>query len=191
MGIILLMLLMNVSVVYSQSDQAIIDELLQKRNRLIAEMNAEIFVKEAFDKAGATKELTTTEKIFTGMDGKVLKEVYDSNGNLLMDDFTNPEHNMTLSTNYTINMGVICRTLLNYEQQDKLRVCNPCPIIALQNNSTLVIQAETLTYGSYQDQTVWDLITGNILRIKVDCCGNIREEIPEISCRTTKKSEVQ
>jgi hypothetical protein len=163
-GIIFIVMLMSVSIVYSQVDPALMVKLEKERNNLTAEMNAEILIKESFGKLGATKVCTATECTWTGADGRILKEVYDKDGNLLMDVFTDPKFKMELTTEYTINQGVICRILLNIDKQLRLKLCNPCPLV--ESNQTA-----TKTYGAFQDQFFIDVITGDALQIKANCCG--------------------
>lgn len=186
--VIFVMMLMSISVVYSQDDQAIIAGLLEKRNRLTAEMNAEILVKDAFNKAGtgvSKGACSATECTWTGANGKVLKEIYDGSGNLISDVFTDPEFQMVLTTNYTVNRGIICRTLLNEKEEDKLKLCNPCPMERLEN---LTIMQDTQQYWAFQDQWVWDLKKNYLLRLKVNCCGVILTQ--GWCCGNTQKCEI-
>ena len=166
---IALLLLMSVSAVNCQngpsqnvSDQKIISDLNDMRLKLLTILDATIPVKDQFDKTGSTLNSVNKAagKINTYMDknGKVLAEMMDSRNILLNDTFEDPSTNIVLDTDYAINREPLCSTLIDTKNQKQLKVCDRC-------NET----------GVWQNQTVWDLKTGNVLIVKLNCSGSITE----------------
>ena len=166
---IALLLLMSVSAVNCQngpsqnvSDQKIISDLNDMRLKLLTVLDATIPVKDHFDKTGSTLNSVNKAagKINTYMDknGKVLAEMMDSSNILLNDTFEDPSTNIVLDTDYAINREPLCSTLTDTKNQEQLKVCDRCNVTSV-----------------WQNQTVWDLKTGNVLVVKSDCSGNITE----------------
>ena len=166
---IVLLLLMSVSAVNCQngpsqnvSDQKIISDLNDMRLKLLTVLDATIPVKDHFDKTGSTLNSVNKAagKINTYMDknGKVLAEMMDSSNILLNDTFEDPSTKIVLDTDYAINREPLCSTLTDTKNQEQLKVCDRC-------NETSV----------WQNQTVWDLKTGNVLVVKLNCSGSMTE----------------
>ena len=176
---ITLLVLMSVSAVNCQngpsqnvSDQKIIEDLNNMRLRLLTVLDATIPVKDHFDKTGSTFNSVNKAagKINTYKDknGRVLAEMMDSSNILLKDTFEDPATNIVLDTDYVVYREPLCCTLIDTKNQEQLKVCYRC-------NETRVWQNQTIWSGVWMNQTVWDLKTGNMLIVKLNCCGNITE----------------
>ena len=155
------------------SDQKIIDDLNNMRLRLLTILDATIPVKDHFDKAGST--LSSVNKAagkistFKDKNSKVLVEMTDSSNILLNDTFQDPSTKIVLDTDYVVYREPLCCTLIDTKNLEQLKVCYRC-------NETRVMDNKTIWQsGVWQNQTVWDLKTGNMLLVKVNCCGNTTE----------------
>jgi hypothetical protein len=168
-SILLLMLLMSISAVTCQnassqnvSDQKVIDDLNSMRLRLLTILDATIPEKDHFDKTGSVQNTVNIAagKIITYKDknGRVLVEMIDNRDELLNDTFQDPSTNLVLDTEYAAYKWPLCCTLVDTKNQEQLKVCYRC------NDSQV-----------WQNQTVWDLKTGNILTVKQNCCCDITE----------------
>jgi hypothetical protein len=182
---ITLLVLMSVSAVNCQngtsknvtdkdvSDQKLIDDLNNMRLRLLTILDATIPVKDNFDKAGSTLNSVNKAagKINTYKDknGRILAEMMDSRNVLLNDTFEDPATNIVLNTDYVIYKEPLCYNLTDTMNMEQLKVCYRC-------NETRVWQNHTIWQsGVWMNQTVWDLKTGNVLIVKLNCCGNTTE----------------
>lgn len=168
-GIVLLVLLMSIFGANCQnasgqnvSDQKVIEDLNNMRLRLLTILDATIPEKDHFDKVGSIQNTVNIAagKIITYKDknGRILVEMIDNRNELLNDTFQDPSTNLVLDTEYAAYKWPLCCTLVDTKNQEQLNVCYRC------NDSQV-----------WQNQTVWDLKTGNILMVKQNCCCDITE----------------
>jgi len=166
--VVLLMLLLSISTVYSQqssvSDQQIINNLNQLRMELLQKLIATIPVKVQFSMNEAAAVQNCINKgvlrscTYAFKTGEVLSETKDERGYLINDSFQDPANHVVLNTEYTLYNRPLCYTLIDTMKQVGIKVCNSC-----QNNTTDIL---------WTNQTVRDYKTGDTLIVTLDCCGN-------------------
>ncbi len=165
--IVLLMLLLSISPVYSQqasaSDQQVINNLSQLRTELLQKLVATIPAKFHFSMNEAAAVQSCNNKgglrfcTYTFKTGEVLSETTNQRGYLINDSFQDPSSHIVLNTEYTLYNRPLCYTLIDTLEQVGIKVCNPC------NNNTVSI--------SWTNQTVRDYKTGDTLILTLNCCS--------------------
>lgn len=170
-GMVLLMLLLSISAVYSQqtngSDQTLINSLDQLRVEMLQKLCAIIPVKEHFASIEATGAKSCAQNgvlkscTYTFSTGQVLSETKDASGYLVNDSFQDPINHLVLNTEYTLYNRPLCYTLIDTLKLVVLKVCYACG-----NNTTCMCT-------SWQNQTLRNYTSGDTLLVKANCCGNI------------------
>jgi hypothetical protein len=165
--IVLLMLLLSISTVYSQqasaSDKQVVNNLSQLRMELLQKLVATIPVKFHFSMNEAAAVQNCKNKgglkfcTYTFKTGEVLSETTNERGYLINDSFQDPSSHIVLNTEYTLYNRPLCFTLIDTLEQVGIKVCNPC------NNNTIST--------SWTNQTVRDYKTGDTLILTFNCCN--------------------